>query len=1531
MKRLLLTIVVLASIGHGVTMAQTPCDTMTLPYNENFQVQNGLPPCWTVVRGDSLYDAYYPSVFVGRLQFLCSDTGWCQWVTLPAVPADAMAVNLSLHIVTTFSQELEVGIMTDPTDTTTYTPLYSLVNHYAGQNLWISFDGTTARHIALRCRNTSPNYSPIVINDLTVRAAPSCPATSGLQLSAVDSTWASIRWDEAVVDHWIVSVDGGLPIDTDTNTLELTDLLPNSSHHIELRAVCPLGDTTDPAVLDFYTLCGLFSLPFADNFDAYQYGSLPNCWTYAAHNSSIDGFMGSRYIKLNYTNDSIPASIASPAIFTNGDRMHVGFDMMSSYGGTLQAGILADVDGADLFIPLLSIETAYLDYGGSSNWLHYDFYTDTVTTLAADVPVRIAFRWMGSGHSNLYIDNVTAAPVGDCHAPSSVHIDTAYANVVSLSWEDYSLVPQPYEVKAYVVDDSAATAEVFYTEATSITLNTLQPTQQYILEVRSLCPDDSTRWILAGYVFTSCGDINLPYRQNFDFLDNGDTVPCWLQYPATSRWTVSNGTLLVNYARYYYADTNTIATPTIAAPPDELFVSFDYVIISPNTTLDVGFTVADDTTFHPITSFSIHNNYNYNWTHVEFYTDTVTIDTLARLAFRISKTAESPSVSAKIDNLVILRSNGCRHPVGVDVSHILSSEATVHVLDTLNTGTYHLYLQHNGQTESVFIFDSVGQLLPLEPGTLYTVTAAAVCAENVESFALASTSFSTGCSPLSHFDLPYLQNFEDLVPQPELAIPCWNFHYTSPNSYYHNDLFVSDSNTVLRLMASQQPSLAVLPEVDSLRDLFLEFDMRIDPASSGQIEVGIMDHPHELSSFSPVAIIGSDPSGLWKHYQIPFDEYTGQGRFVAFRVSDNSILVDNTVLDRIPDCSRRISNLAVGNVWSYCADLSWQVDLGRNANSYFIINVIDGNGNPNGRFYADASPFTICNLDELSDYRVWVELFCGGDIQAVSDTIHFTTLCDNIQGVEISHYNLHQTVYTLPNLPLSNSRYSASQQLFDVYDLAGQESDMAGIEIEYYGYAPSYDIKFCTIYVAHTESDSLAGWAPLGDMVYAGSLHLTPGWNTIYFNQPIHHYADSNLVLTFVCENTPIATDALFLGYINRAGGAYVYRSDTAAFNTSKPAQESYNRSNVRFLVCPNEMPQCNMPRILSLSSTSNSVTMTYNSAENCEVQITSNQYWTASDTGILASGGTYTFHNLDPHTHYIVGVRRPCASGYSPWHVDHIATSIPDCPTPPAPSLAEVDSRNATLLFDSQGASRWQVRVFNYLIDTIFTTAEASVSLHNLAPTVAYHACMRLLCDFNSRSPWSDTLTFVTSHCRDIANARVSPVGPSAVSVSWNGGDSDNATEPDRYSVMYGLHDFLREEAIDTIVTADQSVTIEGLDMNGKSYDFFVMSHCPDGTSSVWTMAGTYPPYNSDTVGIDLANVDAAVAIYPNPASTSVTVDVAQAASVTLLDLNGRTLFHSALPATKHLIDTSTLPRGTYFVRITAVGSTTVRKLVIM
>ena len=82
-------------------------------------------------------------------------------------------------------------------------------------------------------------------------------------------------------------------------------------------------------------------------------------------------------------------------------------------------------------------------------------------------------------------------------------------------------------------------------------------------------------------------------------------------------------------------------------------------------------------------------------------------------------------------------------------------------------------------------------------------------------------------------------------------------------------------------------------------------------------------------------------------------------------------------------------------------------------------------------------------------------------------------------------------------------------------------------------------------------------------------------------------------------------------------------------------------------------------------------------------------------------------------------------------------------------------------------------------------------------------------------------------------------------------------------------------------------------------------------------------------TIDVSMAEVGR-IAIYPNPAHGSVTIEATSPATVSLLSLNGRAVNTWTTASGTMTIDLSAVPRGAYFVKVVSHGKVTVRKLIV-
>ncbi len=1354
----------------------------------------------------------------------------------------------------------------------------------------------------------------------------SCQQPQGLVLDWVDSSSAHIVWQQAADSClWLVRVGSDVFIEQDSADLLLTGLETDANIHVEVRALCRAGDTTDAAVLDFRTRCGMQQMPLYEDFNACFDGDDPHCWIVAGRTNGNQSYtlvtapeVDAEYV-MSMADGGTPIGLISPVMAPTADRMHVMFRLMFSGPGTFEAGLMRHPDSA--FVPVLTIENTSLDVAGHQPWFDYEFYTDTVASVGLDEPYYVAFFW--NGDSPVHIDDIALLPSGPCHAPTAAHIDTIYADTVVLVWEDFSDTPAGYEVRYGALPAFADADNSLMTFNAELAIGGLDASTEYHFWLRALCPDDSARWLYVGSGSTECGPVGLPYEQRFSDSDL-DTVRCWLSDAAVSEsrlWHCMNGQL---YMHVSGGDSMLVATPLMLAPANELRIVFGVGVMDGNM-MEVG--LADDTLGNFVPLYTVYAGEGHQ-TH-GFYTDQLQLSDTMRIAFRLIAPFGGAS-QVFIDDLVVRRQR-CHDPEGLWVDSLSADMAVLHIGDPAGTGFYRVCAEHDGTTDTLFLADSVATLTGLIPGTTYHVDVVAVCPDGSMSQPVGTT-FRTRCPYIAHTDLPYEQNFDQMaVGSVNPDVPCWTIMHFNSRHYLRQA--ETDNSTAISIDVEHQWSRTYLslPGVDVVNDLLLRFAAVNALGGIAMIEVGVMSEPDDDLTFFPVDTVYCPATGLWHNYEVLLSSYEGSEHWPALRVTSTmstEVRIDDVWLGLVPPCSGAISNVTVSDVWSYSANIEWNVDLAYNQGAAYTIHVETEDGQPAGDFFVDTTAYNICNLDELTSYRVWVEMFCGGDVQAVSDYVSFTTRCDNAQTIEHSSFSHLVLPFMNSQLPCNaQKRFSATQQLFVADEFGNLPSTITGLDFRYCNEAVPFEVEECSIFLSPCYADTLSQWQTAGQqLVYSGPLLFEGNdWNTVYFSAPYEYDGVANLLVTVVANGKPVADGITFGGYNTGRQVSLFYSSNTVPFADTMEVIASYRRSDIHFHICPGEVPSCASPVLDEVVASSDYIRMVYDAdGDMCQMSISQGWIWNG-DVQTADNSGDFTFENLDPLTNYIVGVRRVCPGMTSNWATRVVRTTQIVCDLPTDLAAIEVGYDDAVVAFDANGADRWQLHLFNFRIDTVIDLTDTLCHLTGLVPDVTYHVAVRSLCGLNYslRSEWSDTLDFATAYCMPVASASVAADGATSAVVRWNPPASDGVAS---YRVEYGLREFVRGEAIAAYNTTDTMLRIEGLEP-GIMYDFYVAAVCDDGSRSVWVFAGGVPP-----VGIDVSaqQSELRMVLSPNPASGSVGVSTDGPADLTLYDLEGRTLMHTVTSGGMQTLDISHLSQGTYFVRATTPQGSTVGKLIV-
>lgn len=229
----------------------------------------------------------------------------------------------------------------------------------------------------------------------------------------------------------------------------------------------------------------------------------------------------------------------------------------------------------------------------------------------------------------------------------------------------------------------------------------------------------------------------------------------------------------------------------------------------------------------------------------------------------------------------------------------------------------------------------------------------------------------------------------------------------------------------------------VLPEtMDNLKNLKMTFSHATNSSSSiGQLSIGVMDDPYDISTFTPLASFCAQ-STAYNRCLVSFDAYNGKGKFIAFRsmptdqeeISIN--LIDEIEVSLLSDC-REASNIDVrvhardvDIAWNAGGMKGWKIGLAKTRSmAKAIYQVVSS---PNVTFH---------DLRPQTTYYYTIQTICGVDTMPTNGiTYSFTTP----QGLPIKE------TFIYSDLPEGwRCAYGAAKDVFNGAPLEERESSDA--------------------------------------------------------------------------------------------------------------------------------------------------------------------------------------------------------------------------------------------------------------------------------------------------------------------------------------------------------------------------------------------------------------------------------------------------------------------------------------------------------
>ncbi len=1495
--------------GTVATTFRTACEDIisdSLPWTEGFENLPGdtyssvssrfEAPCWDVLNRSS---ANYPYVNTNSSYSTYSHTGsnslcitgTASAATVVILPAfedapEMLQLDFWLRAAST-GAGLEVGVITNPTDASTFVSVATCIPAASStyEHFDASFPGHTEGRIALRY--TGSSSVNLYLDDLTVQPLPSCVRPTSVAVSGVTSTSATIEitdLNNAGLYSVVVGSDSTTIYDY---SLLLDTLSPNTTYTAIVRTICSDGTATDARTVTFTTPCASYALPYTTGFETDSATLAPACWiplngtiaVRANTSYSTNSHEGSNYLDFR---GSLRNMVALPLFDQEINTLQVRFwtrpeSFTNANCGTFEVGYLTNLADTTTFTAVASY--TYSDFTA--------YEEKEVSMAGAPDGAYIAFlHKAGTSGWYWYVDDVTVEPVSSCPRPNSITITDILADEATLVVHDPSSSGS-YHYTLFA-NDTAVVDEGDFSD-TATTFTALVPSTIYKVVVVTTCGSDSSRAISTSFR-TACGIIptaNLPWSEGFEGYSAATSSstasrfgdPCWMVF---NRYNTNYPYVMANSSTATYSHSGVkslnltcsspatlLVLPIFESNLDELQISFWARTGNLGAGVEVGVLTdtTNDSSFVSIASCSPSVANEY-----QYFDATFAGHTEGRIALRYAHTGYGV---VYLDDITVKIASDCIRPSAVMVSGLTPTEATFTIVDTTNAGSYSLVLN----SDTIALTTTTLTVDTLSPNTAYTVSVRTVCSDGTLTEAR-TASFHTPCTAI---DIPYSIDFESEAASD--APSCWiplggnvvvrNSSYNAHASSYYLDFRGTYRNMIALPLFNQG--------VDTLQVRFWTRPESFTNASCGTFEVGYLADLGDTATFTALASYSYNEFSAYEEKLVPLAGAPA-GAYIAFLHKANATnyywYVDDLVVEPAAACPRPQSAF-VTDVTPTAATLHI-VDT--NAVGNYSISLIAGTDTTT--LTATDSVVALTSLLPATSYNVEVRAICADASLTSSIATSFMTECELVNTFPYTE-NFDSWATGAAGVPSCWNRYYESYAISTTsYPYATSDASYSGsnslamvslYEFDYYEYEEFFDY----------------------------SAAFMPEFDT----------AISNLNLSFWYKAEP---DENF-GNMWLAVGVSETTSDTSTFTrllTVRPTDSAWHQYQVDFS-----------------AYTGNGTRITF-----VQFSEDGNAYYPSNDYGYI-DDITITLDTTAPApTTYTVTLASADAAMGSVSPAGN--TTVVENGSFTATATANAGYRFVAWT-DATGATVSTANPYTFTVtaNTALTaTFEATVTMVTVSVTAdetmgsvlgagTYTAGAQVTLTATANAgyhfvAWMDGATQVSTANPYVFTA-TADVNLSAIFAA-------DGTEPDQYTVtvnydatrgtVTGAGTYLAGTSITLVATSNPGYRFAGWS-NGvadSNYTFTVTENI--------TLTANF----EEVVGIDEVE-GSAISLYPNPATTSVTLSgLEPGAKVTIVDLNGREVLSLTTDAGTLTADVSGLTSGAYFVRIAGERQAAVRKLIV-
>lgn len=912
------------SSDWSYTTAYTPCQSITIPYTENFDNTSytNYPDCWTNLYSGTTapsLSALHPYSGTKSLNITCSSSQYA-YAVLPRLDDLVDMSNLQILFQaykTSAEHFVEVGIMSDPFDVSTFVSTGSFSPSVAntwelGESLTNNYTGN-GHYIAFRIPQWYSNS--IFIDDVVVDEIPLCTHVNNIYAANIEATSAVIHWTAGGSEStWsyiygpagTVDVTTGSPMTCGEDSVLLTGLTPNTLYEIYIQSICGPTEESSWMPYSFRSGCAaMTTLPYVENFDSYagttssDQNILPSCWNRINNGSSYTGYptiysssasstpncLRFYTYSSSYYDDQYAILPEIDTLLLPINTLQLSMDIASSsssYAFIVEIGVMSDPANASTFVPVDTLSTS------STSYTNFESYLNNYAGGGQYIALRVA-RPVNTSYNYGTIDNIVLTVIPDCSPVRNLNVSNVAGSSALVSWEAGHFGT----ISGYTLEYSEAGQQNWIAASSNITqtsymLSGLQPQTSYDVRVSANCSSGISTPELKTFT-TSC-------------LAGGDVVI------GSGNNTYS---YLPSYSFYNYSYTQQIFTANELGGPNTLrSISFEAINVNtPNRTLSVYLmhtNVSTSTSWLPASSaqlvFTGPVNIIQGWNTLMFsapfaYNGTdnlavIVVDGTGNYSSSNSwavHTAPSGSAmytytdsapysitsapttstggTASYRNNVIFGGDcdstvTCIAP-NISISNVTENSAEVNWVAGYNETAWEL--EYKVSTDSTWISvpnptGNSAQLTNLTANTLYNVRMRSDCGGGDYSIYKVAE-FRTQCGVVT---IPFTENFDSYGTGSSVYPSCWSKlnTYSSDRPYVTSGGYSTPGCLYFYTSTSGTYNMAITPEFDHAINLntLMVSFMYSGDYDSDKLIVGVISDPTDYSTFVPVDTVSVDPN-----------------------------------------------------------------------------------------------------------------------------------------------------------------------------------------------------------------------------------------------------------------------------------------------------------------------------------------------------------------------------------------------------------------------------------------------------------------------------------------------------------------------------------------------------------------------------------------------------------------------------------------------------------------------------------------------